>query len=223
MPLRPRTALWARFVAALRDLSLVEDRLPPSASADRTVCDGLAHPLPTCLAAVRGSTSSMRSNQLLLPTASIRVLAPHSFPASFRDLRLALSRGLLLEKRDWGTLRFMAQKGSASAGCSGSRVALSSTYSRSCRASDIPVASPKRGLAGFRARSKSSMMPRLRLQVPHEEQPTSLARDAFHRQLSRVRRGCAVSKNGHVRVSASKQRRCPFAPIVRAFARLIEC
>jgi len=81
------------------------------------------------------------------------------------------------------------RKGSASAGCSGSRVAFSSTHSRSCRASDIPVAPPKCGLAGFRARSKSPMTPRLRRQVPHEEQPTSAARDAFRRQLSRVHRG----------------------------------
>jgi len=189
MPLRPRTALWARFMAALRDLSLVEDRLPPSASADRTVCDGLARPFPTCLAAVRGSTSSMRSNQLLLPTASTTSTRASFVPSIFPRLApRSLPRFAPREKR-LGDPALHGAKGSASAGCSGSRVAFSSTHSRSCRASDIPVASPKRGLAGFRARSKSSMMPRLRLQVPHEEQPTSAAGDAFHRQLSRVHRG----------------------------------
>jgi len=52
----------------------------------------------------------MRSDQLLLPTASITSTRASFVPSIFRDLRLALSLGLLLEKRDWGTLRFMAQR-----------------------------------------------------------------------------------------------------------------
>jgi len=70
-------------------LSLSRESLRHSASADRTACDGLAHPLPTCLAAVRGARARCVSTNVCFPLLRLRVLAPLVFPASFRGLRLA--------------------------------------------------------------------------------------------------------------------------------------
>jgi hypothetical protein len=139
--LRPSPELWARFSTAPRDPSSGGDGLPPSASADRTVCDGLARPVPTYLAAVRGARARCVPIDFCFPLLHYE----HSRLSCSQHLSEAcaspLSHGFAPGKTDWGTLRFTLP-GSASAGCSGSRAAFSAARPRTNRTSDISVARP---------------------------------------------------------------------------------
>jgi hypothetical protein len=85
-------------------------------SADRAVCDGLTRPPAACLATVRGARA-----RCVRPTSAshyfrLRALAPRSFPASLRGLRLAPPpTGLHPGRRRLGDLAFHDAR-SASAG-----------------------------------------------------------------------------------------------------------
>jgi len=75
-----------------------------------TVCDGLARPFPTCLAAVRGARVRCVPTNFCFPLLRLRVLAPLVFPASFRDLRLAPSPGLATWRKWLGDLALHGAK-----------------------------------------------------------------------------------------------------------------
>jgi len=84
----------------------------------------------------------MRSTDFCFPLLRLRALAPHSFPASLRGLRLAPSpRACTLEDGGWGTRRFKTPdplRRVAPGCCEG----FSSPHSRRHRTSDTPVAFP---------------------------------------------------------------------------------
>ena len=101
------TRLAARRSTAPRGSSGLEMSACPPCSADRAVCDGLTRPPAACLATVRGARA-----RCVRPTSAshyfrLRALAPHSFPASLRGLRLAPSPWACTpDEGDWGTWRF---------------------------------------------------------------------------------------------------------------------
>jgi len=85
----------------------------------------------------------MRSNRLLLPTPSTTSTRASRVPSVSSELALrSLPVACVPGKGDWGTGRFTTHP-SASAGSSGSRMALSAMRPRTYRASDTPVASPR--------------------------------------------------------------------------------
>jgi hypothetical protein len=90
------------------------------------------------------STSPMRSTDFCFPHCfRLRALAPRSFPASLRGLRLAPSPWACTpDEGDWGTWRFKTPDPLQRAAPGFSRGVSSSARSRCHRASDIPVASP---------------------------------------------------------------------------------
>jgi len=134
----------------------------------------------------------MRPNRLLLPTASTTSTRASRVPSiSSRLAPRSLSVACFPGKGDRGFGRFTTRR-SASAGDPGSRMALSAVRPRTNRASGTPVALPEERDHFRDAYPKA--MPRPRPQELREEQPTSLARDAFHRPAwPRPTRGGPIS------------------------------
>lgn len=103
-------------------------------------CDGLAIRTRTVLA------RTMRSNRLLLPTASFTSTRASGVPSISSKLApRSLSMACFPGEGDRGIGRFTTHP-SASAGDPGSRVAFSAIRSRTSRASDTPVASPEHAI-----------------------------------------------------------------------------
>jgi hypothetical protein len=161
----------------------------------------------------------MHSTDFCFPLLRLRALAPHSFPASLRGLRLAPStEACTTEDGDWGTWRFTDAR---SASASGSRVghaALSSAHSRLHRTSDIPVASPWLPLR-FREVEDPPSLPRPCLQAVREEPPTTTIRDAFHRQPPAPCAGRTHTRERSREVSASRRVPVSLRPPPRTFVR----
>jgi len=195
-----------------------DERLP-SVSADRAVCDGLTRPPAACLATVRGARA-----RCVRPTSAshyfrLRALAPRSFPASLRGLRLAPSPWACTpDEGDWGTWRFKTPDPLQRAAPGFSRGVSSSARSRCHRASDTPVASPWPSLRSSRSAIPPSQ-PRPCLHAVREEPLATTIQDAFHRQPAAPCAGRTHSRERSREVSVSTRVPVFLHPPLRTFVR----
>jgi hypothetical protein len=181
------------------------DELLPSVSAALAVCDGLATPSCGLPFDSTPSTSPMRSTNFCFPLLRLRSLAPHSFPASLRGLRLAPPPEGLHPGR-WGLGDLAVRRRPIRFGGWDwvGRAVFSSDDSRFHRTSDIPVASPRLAVR-FREARDPSRPPRPCMRAFREEPPTTTIRDAFRRQPPAPCAGRTHSRERSREVSASRR------------------